>query len=369
MKFRVVISDRDDLSTPIAEYQHLISSLNWSWNRIGGCGAFDFEVPIKLYRDPDLGLAYNVKIYLKESASWVLRYQGKIQRKRYSVRGKNQSVRISGFGYQAQLNKVDVDRNFSSTEISSAVTSILNGDVVPNTDITFSAGDIVNTGFTADSLEFNTDAIEAFGTLADTAGSREWGVDENRSFYFKARSETVGFSIPLGKDILDFEDEVSEQDVVNSIIIIGGQVSGSPFTRTVVDTKSQIDWGLRKERRQNSSIITNAVADQYGESILSELKRPVHRVSLKRLSTDIYENTVPIPLVNVITTGDTYNTRDYAEGLYNDLIDFQVNRINYNIDSSGNMTSSIQLGKLPLGIAEAIGQIESKIKNLQAVGV
>jgi len=172
------------------------------------------------------------------------------------VANGQEMIDVTGHGYFDQLGRYYVDRDYSSDEISVIVKDILDNDVVTPSDISYDAGDVAATSYTPDTLEFNTDAKSALETLADIAGSREWGVDKDRKFFFKAKSTTPGFYFTMGRYVTDFQADQSFGDIINRVIVQGGESSGSPFTRTVNDTDSQTKYGRRDKVIQNSSITT-----------------------------------------------------------------------------------------------------------------
>jgi hypothetical protein len=368
MDHKVVISSRDSLDTPIAEMQNEITNLSWQYNRIGGCGSFSFGLPKRIYRDLFLGFDYNVKIFLKVSGTYTLKYQGKILDKTYEQTNNQDILKVSGTGYQTELNHIDVDRDYSSTEVSLIVKSILDNDVTPNTNISYDAGDLTATGFTADSLEFNHKALDAIRTCAEVVGSREWGVDKNRKLYFKERSTSTGYRYPIGKQ-LRLSNTITSTDIINRVIIIGGEVGGVKFTRVVQDTDNQTKWGRRDKRKENSSIVSNSVADNYGEALLSEFKYVQRSLKLDIFDDTFFEDTIPIPLLQLLANLDTYKTRKYGEGLYCGLISYQINTIRYKIDKSGSVIKSVDVGTYRPDIAEKIGQIEHRLDQMRSVGV
>ena len=370
MEYKIVISDRE--FNVIDEIQDIASNIQWSYNRIGGCGAFSFSVPIRFCEETFLGGNFNVKIYVKDTSanSYVLWYQGRIEDKSHDVGGVDETIRISGNGYQSQLKDIYVDRDYTSTEASAIVTDIMDNDVVPNTDITYNySGNIEVTSFTFDSLEINKDAQDAISTIAGVVGSREWGVDANRRLYFRQRSSSVGFRFPIDDKVLRWNNDTSSQEIVNRVIIIGGDVAGSPFTRVVNDTSSQLKWKRRDKVVNNSSIVTNAVADQYGAAIFADYNDITRRARLDILDTQQIETTIPIPLVQVVAKARTWGTLKWGTFLYSGRVSYQVNRINYKIDKVSNMTIGLELGRLRPNVAEDLSQLEYRIDQLANTGV
>ena len=270
MNYKIVVSDRN--FNVIDEIQDIASNISFSYNRIGGCGGFSFEVPVRFCEETFLGGNFNIKIYRKDPSDneFDLWYQGRIEDKSHKVRGVDEKILVRGNGYQSQLKDIYVNTTFTSKEASVIVTTILDNDIVPNTDISYAGGDISSTSFTFDSLEANKDALDAMRTISEVVGTREWGVDKDRKFFFKARSSSIGFRFQLDDKVLRWDNDTSSKEIVNRVIIIGGDVSGSPFTRVVNDLDSQRKWGRRDKVIQNSSIVTNGVADQFAAAIIAD---------------------------------------------------------------------------------------------------
>jgi hypothetical protein len=360
--YKILISDRS--FNAVAEIQHTPANINWDYNRIGGCGEVSFIVPKKFCRNVALSPSFNIQISRlnPSTKAFDLWYQGRIESVLPNVRGEDETLQIKGMGYQSQLQDVDVDKDYTSTEISVIVKDILDTFITPDTDITYDAGDIEATSFTPDSIAFNTNSQDAMRTLADITGTREWGVDADRKFFFKARSSSVGFRYPMGGKILNFAGDDSTRETVNRAIVIGG--GDPPFTATYNDETSQLKWGIRAKRVQNSSITTSAVASQFADSLFAEFNDVVRRARVDLLDEVQIEATLPIPLFRMLPALVRYNERRYGEFLYSGYIDYQVNRVNYNIDDSGNLIVSIQMGQLRPSIAEDISRLEYKLGQL-----
>lgn len=369
MDYKIVISDRR--FNVIDEIQDIASNISWSYNRIGGCGRFSFDVPIRFCEETFLGGNFNVKIYVKNQTAntFSLWYQGRIENKSNRVKGASEKITVSGNGYQSQLKDIYVDRDYTSDEASVIVKSVLDNDIVPNTNIAYDIGDLTATSFTFDTLKLNKDALDAVQTIAGVVGSREWGVDAERKLYFKARSATVGFRFPIDDNVINWDHNTSSSDIINRVIIIGGDVTGSPFTRVVNNTASQQKWGRRDRVVQNSAIVTNAVADQYAASIFADLNDISRRGKLDLLDEQLIETAIPIPLAQTVQKSVTWGTKKWGTFLYSGRISFQINRINYRIDNVSNLIISLELGRLRPNIAEDLSQLEHRIDQLANTGV
>lgn len=369
MDYKIVVSDR--AFNVIDEIQDIASNISWDYNRIGGCGGFSFDVPVRFCEETFLGGNFNVKIYVKDQSdgTFDLWYQGRIEDKGHNVRGINEKISIRGNGYQSQLKDIYVDRDYTAQEASVIVKNILDNDITANTDIAYAAGDITATSFTFDSLEVNKDALDAFQTIANVVGAREWGVDKDRKFFFKARSSSVGFRFPLDGKVITWDNNTSSTGIINRVVIIGGDVAGSPFTRVANDTASQRKWGRRDKVMQNSSIVSNSVADQFADAIFTESKDISRRARLELVDEQLIETAIPVPLAQVVAKAITLGTRKLGTFLLNGRISYQVNRVNYKIDNLGNMVIGLELGKLRPNVAEDLSQLEFRIDQLANTGV
>lgn len=367
-KHKIVISDRS--FNVIDEIQDDAFNVQWDYDRIGGCGAFSFEIQKKFFEDLTLGGDFNIKIYLRNptTKAFDLRYQGRMPHKIYQVRGEEETITVSGLGYQSQLGKIYVDRDYTSQTVEYIVKHILDNDVTPNTDISYVAGDIENTGVTLDSIKFNTDALKAMQTLAEIVGSREWGVDKNRKFFFKTRSSTVGLRYPItGKG--RYTDEISTDEIVNRVVVTGGDVSGVPYLVTFNYSLSQLKWKRRDRTVQNSAITTSAVAQRFADALNAEFDDAIHRVRFEFLDDTQIEATLPIPLVQLLSRQITYGEKPYGTFLYSGRVNYQVNKISYRMDDTGVITTTMQLGQLRPQISEDISQLAYQIEQLRQQGI
>lgn len=363
MKFRVELRDRSFTLLEVLDKE--IMSLSWDYSRLGGCGGFSFSLPRRYGEEKFISGDFNVRIYIRDSSgTYNLWYQGIVESKSPSINGGKESLEVSGHGYYAQLSRIYVDEDYSSTEVSAIVKDILDTYITPNTDIAYSTYDIDDTGFTADTLNFNTDAKSALESCADIVGSREYGVDKYRNFYFVARSSTPGFIFPLGRRITGFNPEQNFKDIVNRVIVQGGDVAGSPYFKSYDDTSSQLKFGRRDKVFENTAIVTDAVSEQYADSIFAEYRDVMFRASASLVDYETQvEATIPIPQAQVWGAGITYGTRYYGTFLYGGLMNWQINKIKYSFDNNGAFKVSLDLGMMRPSIAEDFAQIDHKLEQ------
>jgi hypothetical protein len=376
----VKVELRDKSFNELETLDDQLMNVTWEYNRIGGCGSFSFDLPRKYCDEKFISGDFNIRIFVRNDTTKVydLWYQGIVETKAPNVRA-DEMISIQGHGYQAQLSRIQLSNvTFASTEISVIVKNILDNYVVPNTDIIYTASDIQATTFTPDSIQFNCSAQEALQTLADITGSREWGVDENRSLFFKQRSSTAGFYFAIGDKLTAFTSDDSFKDIVNRVIVQGGDVAGVPFSPDPTsspynDVPSQTKYGRRDYIKQSSAILTDAVAQQFAASILLEKKDVVRRAraELTGYETQI-ESTTPIPLLEIVAKAAIYGEagRYYGTFLYAGRIQYQVNRIVYKVESSDSvLTTNLELGQPRPNVSETISQLSYQLEQLRSASL
>lgn len=363
--YRIVLSDREFVVQEILD--RLVYNISFGYSRNGGCGQFKFEMDQKYCRDLLFGANYNVKIYRRNptTKSYELKYQGRIEDKEHSVKAGKESVSVTGFGYQSSLSDIIINQTFTSMSIENIVKSILDNHVVPNTDITYSASDIDATGITLDTFVLNyQSAAQALQTLAETAGSREFGVNKNRQFIFKARSETVGYNYPLEK-LINFSMRTTSKDIKNRVIVVGSGSSGSQFVFSKDYAQSQLKYKRRDAILQRSAVNSNSVATELADAANAEFDDVSFSIKFTLREETFFEDTTPIPLINIITREVTYDELNYDDFLYAGLEPFQISRIDYKILKSGELESTIQAGPLSPTIVEKMGLLNFNLDQVR----
>jgi hypothetical protein len=375
----VKIELRDKSFNILENFDAEFMNLTWEYNRIGGCGSFSFDLPRQYCNEKFISGDFNVRIYVRNATTKIydLWFQGIVENKAPNVRGIDETISVQGHGYQAQLSRIQLSNvTYTGQEISVIVKNILDNYIVPNTDIIYTGSDIVATGFTPDSITFNTDALNAIQTLADITGTREWGVNSSRSLFFKSRSSSSGIYFPLGDKLTGFSSDDSFKDIVNRVIIQGGDVAGVPFTPDPTsspynDTPSQNKYGRHDLVYSNSSITTDSVAQQFATSVLLEKKDVVRRgrCELSNYETQI-ESTIPIPLFELIARGTLYGEKAYGIFLYSGRIQYQVNRITYKLSSNdSSLVTNMEFGQPRPNVSESIAQLAYQLEQLRSAGL
>lgn len=350
-------------------------SLTWEYLRIGGCGSFSFNLPRDYCNEKSISGDFNIRIYGRNSVTNVydLWYQGIVEDKVPDLTNIEETVTVQGHGYQVQLSRIQlINKTYTGQEASVIIKDLLDNYIVPNTDIIYSGADITATTFTFDSITFNTDVLSAIQTICDTVGGLEYGVNKSRSFIFGPRSSSTGLRFSVGDKMTAFNDDYSFKDIVNRVIVQGGDIAGSPFAPDSTTTPynnipSQLKYGRRDQIYQNSSIVTDAVAQQYAASVLLEKKDVVHNAKAELVNYDTrIETTIPIPLLEIVSRGTLYGEKNYGTFLYSGKIQYQVNRIVYSIsDNESTLTTDLEMGQPRPTEAEVIAQLSYKLEQLR----
>lgn len=367
--FRIEIRDRSFNVLEILDAQ--VESLSFDYARTGGCGDFSFTLPRNYCDEKYISGDFNVRIYIFNEATSVfdLWYQGVVEEKVPTIASNDESIDVIGHGYQAQLAAVQIAKvsPYMTMEISAIVKDILDNYVVGVKDITYDNSDIESTGFTADSIDVHTDAQSIIQTLANIAGNVEWGVDANRKFYFKQRSTTPGFYFSIGANVVNFREDQSFKDIVNRVIVQGGDIAGTPYTKTFDDSASQLKYGRRDKVFQNSSITTDGVAQQFATSTFADFNDVVRKSSCDLVGyKNRIETTLPIPLfVLIADSAIQYGTKPYGTFLYSGLINRQINRIQYKIDQKRGFEVSLSLDNLLPDDADYINRLQYNVEQLR----
>ena len=363
-----------------------IQQLTWEYDQLGGCGPFSFILGRQYCNEQAISGDFNVKIFGRNPSTknYDLWYQGIVEDKIPDITNQDETVEISGHGYAAQLQRIQlVSVTFTNMEASAIITSLLNSYIVPNTDISYSAMNIQATGFTFDTITFNTDVQSAIQTIVDTVGAIEWGVDANRSLYFIPESTTTGLRFAVGDKMTTFNDDYSFKDIVNRVIIQGGNVDDGlgdggtiPFTPDSTqafynDVPSQLKYGRHDVVYTNSSIITDAVAQQYAQSVLAEKKDVVHTATAELVNYEQrIETTVPIPLLEIVARGTLYGEKQYGTFLYSGKIQYRVVSAVYTLnDDDSSLTVDLTIGTPRPQVSEQIAQLLYKIQQLQTAAL
>jgi len=198
LKFYDRLGDLAKIVSTTAQDSPLLK-LSFEFLRDGGCGAFKFETS----EDIGIGRGYRLDLYLYQ----FLWYSGRM--KVVPATGTQTTFEYSGYGFFEQLDWKIVDEEYADIEISALVEDILTKYYYGRSDILSGNEEIVSTGYSIEELQFS----DKFGkstmqSLAEIATNYEYGVDEERHFYFRPYDTSIVERLWLGRgDVKSFKAE------------------------------------------------------------------------------------------------------------------------------------------------------------------
>lgn len=365
------------------------SGIKWEWNRIGGCGAASMKIH-RPYRDIEFNPMDDIQISVKEDGVNKLVYRGYISEVTPAL-SSDQSISVQMRGYYEFLKNLVVQESGDTKTytglVSEIVDDIIDTFVTPNTSIT--KGTIDTGDFQCDSINFLTSVSDALDTLAQLQGDVEYGIDEDLVFFWREESSTIRTKFIVGDNVTTLERRTNYDNIVNKLYLVGGEVSGVKFKRTLENTDSQDLYNLSEKIISNGSIVTQTVADQYLGYILKENSDPVLSLRCKIANTNLrLEDTIPIGAISIydadydkdavgdIIIGEAVDggsdvtigleADGGSESIFGGEYADQIDRIGYefsNTEERFNLT--IQFGDTILQTSAMLKRLDFALSNLQ----
>ncbi len=221
-----------------------------------------------------------------------------------------------------------------------------------------------DSNFTADSIYFNEPAFDCISKLSDIAGKTEWGVDENKRFFFKRRDDSIKNYFNYKQDFTSFQPVKDFDPIVTSVYIEGGDGYSQKFSVTnKISTREIIV--------SNSSISTQSVGYRYAKSMLKDKGMATRSYQGKQIgrSTRI-ESTVPIGACLLsekigLTLKYDVASQKYDSGLKYDggNLALQIEKIKYELKDSG-INATLSFGVIPPSISEDLSKINYEIDQV-----
>ena len=339
------------------------AAVSWDYNRVGGCGQASLTIPTM---DDDLEHTLVAGAELRISIDEQLRYSGKLIRTLRSVAAGQETLEVIFFGYMLDLAGLVVQETYTGQGIKTIIQDILDTYVLPYSEITYSAADIADPGYSVSSLVLNHPVRDALVLLAGIAGNYEWGVDRNKSFFFKATDKNVKHPYLLGREVMGFTEERKDDEIVNRINFFGG--SGLTLTRQ--STMSVNVYGRKESNLFESSITEHSDANRYMGSILKASSSARRSVRCQVTRPDIFvESTTPIGAASVspehLASLHKYSTFKYGRSTkYGKFFRDQISNIRYQITGGGMMADVTMESDIP-NVGDMQKQIEYEIRELQ----
>jgi len=331
-----------------------------------GCGFFSFE----LLDNPQHEILHNYRIDIHLFGDIDPWYSGEIF-KRPRTGSTKKPYKYSGYGFVSQLDTCKVNQRYNATtfptaadrEVGAVADHTMRTYIEPETKIVYAASKIVAAGFTITDVNFaRTSAQEAVEQLANAAQNYQYGVDEDREFFFRAIDTDVNADAirSVGKNVNDFTyREPDSEKVINEIDVLNGEITDkSNYITTVSDATSQATYGKRWGRYTIPVALTLSDAERIANYQLSILKDPETSATLKNV--EIISQT-RIPAEGKARIFDKDGTK----------YEMYIKKVKYNISSKG-ITMDWTLGEIDIPFENEILKLLRNIENqalLQAANV
>jgi hypothetical protein len=295
-----------------------VSSVFWTWNQKGGCGQAQVIINMP-YRKFEFRAMDDIQIRVADldNGGTKLAYRGWVMAVTPRLKTPQQIV-LHVRGYFDLLRFIVVqdsgaEMTYSGYYIHEIVENIANTFISEKSVIT--VGTIDESTFSADQLDFHTSVQDSLRTLADLQGNIEYGVDENREFFWREKDDTVRKKYIVGADIEVLSRKVDYSRLVNEIYFEGGKVAGTPFRTSAANTDSQYAYFVAEDIVVNSSITTTSVAAQYLSALLADKATPKYLMRVKIPNTSFrFEDTVPMGKVSIYD--NEYDADSVTAGLW-----------------------------------------------------
>jgi len=248
-----------------------------------GCGAFSFILDSL----PAFPVSYRTRVDVHpyfDATPW---FSGFVQT--VPKPGQRPPFRYIGFGFFEQLDWVLVTKAYASQEVSVIIKDIVQNTVAPSTQIAYNASKVETTAYTVTSISFDhIKAKDAIQQLANLVSGYEYGVDNSREFYFRAKHTDVHYYHWAGKQFQEVDLEEDPLAVRNKLYVKSGKIQedGSNVVGTVSDSGSITTYGLREEVVTAPDVLDSADALEWAAQILAEKKNPKSKGKVANVIVD-----------------------------------------------------------------------------------
>lgn len=267
------------------------AQLWWEYSRLGGCGQCSISV---LMDADDYEFLFRPLTSIRISVGGELRYQGRIVKLVRNVKTGAELLTATFYGYLSQLSKVIVRDSYENMEVSQIVRDILDNYVLPRTSVSYNDSDIDVTDYVVQSLNLNHTVQDALVLLSQLAGNVDWGVDLNRRIFFKRQDRVVRRVLVLGREISEFTEERSYEQVTNVLNVFGSAgYIGTPQSRM-----SQATFGWAEANQFESSISEASDGNRLGAVFLKQVSGTQRAIGCSYIAKDeFFERSAPIGAV------------------------------------------------------------------------
>jgi len=330
-----------------------VSELNFELADFG-CGAFSFVLDDL----PGFSIPYRTQVDIFPYFDLVAWFTGFIQKTPES--GAVRPYTFEGFGFYDQLSWVFVTKDYNAgQDISAVVKDIISTIVAPNTQVAYNEAKVETTGYTllGDISFDHITADEAVQTLAEAAQNFEFGVDNEREFYFRAVSSAVVADLWQGKHFQSLEVQQDPSQIRNKLHVKVGeiQVGGTNFIDPVSDPDSITAYGLREDVISAPEVLGTSDATRWAQYRLAQVKDPIIQIRIMALLLD---QTLTKLEARGMARVTAETAAEYTQAL---------KRINYHITPAG-ITADLELGQIAVPLELQIVSLLRAIQEEQRLG-
>ncbi len=319
---------------------------------VNGCGEFSLELS-KLPKElKEITYNYRVDIHLfGDTTPW---YSGYIIR--VPQKGTTSPTRVfEGFGFYNQLGDILISASYTNKQVSEIVNDLMSKYIEKDTDIVYNADKIEATDYVVKEIRWDrVSAKDCLKQLSELCLGREYGVDEKRELFFRAKDDNI-YDIArfwVGKHITTFIPTEEIDGIKNRLYIYSGKVTGSTgnktnYVLTVEDIESQQNYGVKEAKLTIPSVLNDSDAAQWGTYKLTELKSPRQTAELKGYRV----------------TNQRVNARGFAEVTSEDgqyCFILPIKEVKYSISSNG-ITADINLGERKIYFSKYQLELQQRI--------
>lgn len=278
--------------------------IEWDYYRNGGCGAFrlllresfpelqtavenNWEIHVRVRTQTQAnevttvqGTASSIASDLTQS-SYETWYRGQIRNVNFEQQSTEQLIDVRGWGYIEQVNRVFVQKTYKAgLRVDDIVADILEHYLTPYTRIIRSTAsyDPTNRGIDPSpykiigDLRFECTAFRALKFLAELQGSREWGVDADRRFYWRQTSSTVMQNLYLDRDGIAAKTGGRANYRINQLKVEGEHCGGREHLTIRGDVTDITQRGLYEFAVEQPWLTHTQDASRWADNIIADRK-------------------------------------------------------------------------------------------------
>ncbi|MDR3591587.1 MAG: hypothetical protein P4N41_18175 [Negativicutes bacterium] len=317
-----------------------------------GCGQFT----ITCDRAAADILANNQRISIYLFGSLVPWYTGYVL-KRPKPGGTQESLQFTGYGFFQKLDKIIINKTYVSTEVSAAVTDLVQNVIAPITGIRYNSNKMYPTDYTLQKLRFDyVKAKDAMQTLSEYGIDYVYGVDELMEFFFKPRITTINEDTRfwVGHHCQSFVPDEDPSTVVNFFYVKYGNlnsngtnyyVDGSGNPIPFYDSDSIDTYGQMEDVLDLPNAITGDDITRWAQNQLDQLKTPSQTAKIDGISLDVIKRNIRPEGMSAITAID------------GTIYEYPVTNIKYSLSADKGIAMAMTLGDLPPRIDRYIAKI------------